>query len=313
MKKFALLLTVLPSLLLSVFNAKAQFTSGGIKKADSLFFAQNWTGAQKQYRLVLADTSHNGLAWNRLGFCEYNLGNYQAAIGAYQKALMGKPAAPLKAIVYSRRAKVYALQGKIAISVNDLDSATAYGYSNLAEMDTLNDFGSLRNNPGFKQIRQKVYFTLNPCMANAQARQFDFWVGEWNVYPTGTNTLAGHSLVQMVSGGCALLENWEATNGSSSGKSLNFIDEANGKWKQTWVGNYANGIQEFVNGQYADGAMRFTFTTTDAQGHPLTGRFIFYNLGADKVRQFNETSADGGKTWVTAYDFTYIRIKKGKM
>ncbi|QEC77530.1 tetratricopeptide repeat protein [Mucilaginibacter ginsenosidivorax] len=313
MKKIILLVMALALLVLPVFRAEAQVALPGIKKADSLFFAQNWAGAQKQYKLVLADTTHNGLAWNRLGFCEYYLGNYDAAIIAYQKALMGKVAAPLKAIIYSRMAKVYALQGKIAISVNDLDSAAAYGYSNLAEMDTLKDFGSLRNSPGFKQIRQKVYFTLNPCMANAQARQFDFWVGEWNVYPTGTNTLAGHSLVQMVSGGCALLENWEATNGSSSGKSLNFIDGANGKWKQTWVGNYANGIQEFVNGQYADSAMRFTFTTADAQGHPLTGRFIFYNLGANKVRQFNETSADGGKTWVTAYDLTYIRIEKGKM
>lgn len=313
MKKLVLLLTVLPLLLLSVFTAKAQFASPGIKKADSLFFAQNWLSAQKQYKLALADTSHNGLAWNRLGFCEYHLGNYEAAIRAYQKALMGKPAAPIKAIVYSRRAKVYALQGKTEISLNDIDSAVVYGYTNLAEMDTLKDFGLLRDNSRFKQTRQKVYTSLNPCMANAQARQFDFWAGEWNVYPTGTNTLAGHSLVQIVSGGCALLENWDATNGSSTGKSLNFVDGTTGKWKQTWVGNYANGIQEFVNGQYADGAMRFTFTTTDALGHPLTGRFIFYNLGANKVRQFNETSADGGKTWVTAYDLTYIRIKKGKM
>lgn len=313
MKKLTLLMMAPALLALSVFQAEAQVAFPGIKKADSLFFAQNWAGAQKQYKVALADTSHNSLAWNRLGFCEYNLGNYEAAIIAYQKALTGKAAAPLKAIVYSRRAKVYALQGKIGISVDDIDSAVVYGYSNLAEMDTLKDFGSLRNNPGFNQTRRKVYITLNPCMANAQARQFDFWVGEWNVYPTGTNTLAGHSLVQMVSGGCALLENWEATNGSSTGKSLNFIDGATGKWKQTWIGNYANGIQEFVNGQYADSAMRFTFTTTDAQGHSLTGRFIFYNLGADKVRQFNETSADGGKTWVTAYDLTYIRIKNEKM
>jgi hypothetical protein len=56
--------------------------------------------------------------------------------------------------------------------------------------------------------------------------------------------------------------------------------------------------------------MRFTFTTTDAQGHKLVGRFIFFNEGPDKVRQFNETSADDGKTWVTGYDLTYLRVKK---
>ena len=149
-----------------------------------------------------------------------------------------------------------------------------------------------------------------PCLNDPQARQFDFWTGEWNVYPTGKENLVGHSLVQVVSGGCALLENWDATNGASSGKSLNFIDIATHKWQQTWVGSAPGGHQDFVNGEYKDGAMRFTFTSTDQQGHPIIGRFIFFNLGPDKVRQFNETSIDGGKTWVTGYDLTYVRVKK---
>jgi len=76
-----------------------------------------------------------------------------------------------------------------------------------------------------------------PCLNDPQARQFDFWTGEWNVYPTGKENLVGHSLVQVVSGGCALLENWEATNGTNTGKSLNFVDIATHKWQQTWVGS----------------------------------------------------------------------------
>ena len=55
--------------------------------------------------------------------------------------------------------------------------------------------------------------------------------------------------------------------------------------------------------------MRFEFETKDAQGNKITGRFIFYNEGPNQVRQFNETSANGGKTWTTSYDFTYIRKK----
>ncbi|MEW6208480.1 MAG: hypothetical protein AB1631_08935 [Acidobacteriota bacterium] len=38
-------------------------------------------------------------------------------------------------------------------------------------------------------------------------------------------------------------------------------------------------------------------------------RLTFFNLGADRVRQFSERSTDGGKTWAVGYDFTYIRKK----
>lgn len=39
------------------------------------------------------------------------------------------------------------------------------------------------------------------------------------------------------------------------------------------------------------------------------GRFIFYNEKTGQVRQFNETSSDGGKSWTTSYDYTYV-LKK---
>ena len=113
--------------------------------------------------------------------------------------------------------------------------------------------------------------------------------------------------MQIISGGCALLENWEGQN--STGKSIKFIDPETNKWKQSWAGSYANGVQEFINGVYKDSAMRFEYETKNAQGKKLIGRFIFYNEGADQVRQFNEISADDGKTWMTNYDFTYIRKK----
>ncbi len=146
-----------------------------------------------------------------------------------------------------------------------------------------------------------------PCMVNAHAREFDFWVGEWDVFVTGTQRQAGHSLVQMISGGCALLENWDSP--ASTGKSINFIDPNTNKWKQSWAGSYANGVQEFVNGEYKDSAMHFDYETEMHSGNKITGRFIFYNQGPDQVRQFSESSTDGGKTWTTNYDFTYIRKK----
>jgi len=44
--------------------------------------------------------------------------------------------------------------------------------------------------------------------ASAEYRQFDFWVGTWDVYPTGGSELVAHSLIESVYNGCGLRENW---------------------------------------------------------------------------------------------------------
>jgi len=47
-----------------------------------------------------------------------------------------------------------------------------------------------------------------PC-ARAEYRQFDFWIGSWDVYPTdGSSQLVAHSLIESVYNGCGLRENW---------------------------------------------------------------------------------------------------------
>ncbi len=275
--------------------------------ADSLYFAGDWKDAAVIYTQLLKDTSTNSIEWQRLGFANYNLGKPDEALMNYKKAEANNPPAAMQPYLYSRMAKVYSIKNNNDKALGYLDKAISTGYINLKELDTCKEFTTLQTDPKFKELRTKVYNGLFPCLTNAHAREFDFWAGEWDVYATGTKNLVGHSLVQIISEGCALLENWDG--GNSTGKSINFIDPNTNKWKQSWAGSYANGIQEFVNGEYKDSAMRFEYETKNAQGKSVTGKFIFYNQGADQVRQFNEMSDDGGKTWTTNYDFTYIRKK----
>jgi Tetratricopeptide repeat len=276
-------------------------------RADSLFAIRHWKEAKRIYETTLRDTTNNPLEWNRLGFSDLNLGYYADALKCFSRSLAQNPPTPLKAIVFSRMARIFAHEGNKREALANLDSAAASSYFNLWELDSLPDFSSIRNDAHFKKIRQQVFAVLYPCMSDPHARQFDFWIGEWDVYQTGTNNYQGHSLIQMIAGGCALLENWDSQN--STGKSINFIDPVTNTWKQTWAGSYTAGIQEFVNGKYEDSAMRFSFQSTDSKGNITIGRFIFYNEGPEQVRQFNETSTDGGKTWTTGYDFTYRRKK----
>jgi hypothetical protein len=60
-----------------------------------------------------------------------------------------------------------------------------------------------------------------PCTA-PQHRQFDFWIGEWEV--TGARgQRAGSNRIERILGGCALYESWEGASGSR-GHSINAWD-----------------------------------------------------------------------------------------
>jgi hypothetical protein len=57
--------------------------------------------------------------------------------------------------------------------------------------------------------------------------------------------------------------------------------------------------------------MRFKWDSPNPDGTLGLGRLTFSKLENGNVRQHSETSSDGGKTWKTAYDFTYIKRKAG--
>lgn len=160
-----------------------------------------------------------------------------------------------------------------------------------------------------------IFFTLpslvraqqvTSCMDIEKAREFDFWIGEWDAYVTGSEKLAGYSKIEMASGGCMILENWTSANQPFTGKSMNFVDPATGKWKQVWVGSGGLNVTEFLNGEYREGAMRFEYETKSPAGKRQFVKFHFYNISKNEVRQWHQTSEDGN-TWVTTYDFTYKR------
>lgn len=278
--------------------------------ADSLFAIKQYSAAKKIYDKLLSDTSTNSIEWNRLGYSNYSLGNYDGAIKNYKRAEANNPPKGLQPILYSRMSMAYSVKNDKPNAVEYMDKAVKTGYFNFPDMDTLKAFASMRNDDRFKVLRNKAYAAAYPCSVDTLRRQFDFWVGEWDAYVTGTKLLAGHSIIQVASGGCMILENWTSANAPYEGKSMNFIDAATGKWQQVWVGAEGGTQHVFVNGVYRDSAMRFEFEQTNPQGKKQIGRFIFYNQGPNQVRQYNETSDDNGATWTAVYDFIYIRKQK---
>ena len=76
---------------------------------------------------------------------------------------------------------------------------------------------------------------------------FDFWLGEWDVYgPNGK--LAGTNSIREEEYGCLLTEHWVNSAGQT-GQSYNFVDLATGKWRQVWVSagatiDYSGGLND---------------------------------------------------------------------
>jgi hypothetical protein len=149
-----------------------------------------------------------------------------------------------------------------------------------------------------------------PCAYRPEARQFDFWVGDWDVEMGGATV--GASRIEKILNDCVILENWTGANGYA-GKSFNVYDPEKKRWQQTWV-DVTGRITEFY-GALRGGNLHYssesTTTGPDGKGQHVLGRMTFFNLGSDRVRQLWEQSTDEGKTWTVAFDGLYTRKKAG--
>ena len=97
MKKIFLFFSVLFTLMLSIESIYGQ-PNADLQTADSFYQNKNWTVAKQKYLRYLGDDSLNSLVWNRLGYCNQNLGNYTDAISNYNRSLKLNPLPRLRVV-----------------------------------------------------------------------------------------------------------------------------------------------------------------------------------------------------------------------
>jgi len=135
-----------------------------------------------------------------------------------------------------------------------------------------------------------------PCIAPAH-RQFDFWLGDWDVR-NAAGKLVGRNSITSLHKGCVLFENWSG-GGGVTGTSFNLYDAARKQWHQTWVDSSGSLLE--LDGALVDGSM----VLMSAAGDDPRNRITWRALPDGRVRQLWETSSDGGTTWTTSFDGYY--------
>ena len=261
--------------------------------ADSLWAAGDMAAAATAYRAALSQSPDDPRVTLRLGIALQRTERHDEAIPILERAAAIHPT---PAFAHWSLAHAYAATDRAADAMASLRRATEGGaipYAMVAESEA---FSALSGTPDYEAFLESI----RPCNT-PEYRQFDFWVGEWEVRnPSGQ--IAGTNSISRSYDGCLLVERWEGTGGGA-GTSQNFYHQGDGRWHQNWIDSQARGPLWLIGGLDERGAM--VLTNSDPGASPRN-RITWSPNPDGTVRQHWEQSTDAGATWATVFDGLYV-------
>jgi hypothetical protein len=145
----------------------------------------------------------------------------------------------------------------------------------------------------------------------AEAHQFDFWLGDWDLTWEGGGR--GRNRITRILDGRVIQEQFTgfATDPNDTkpllGLSVSVYVPSLGAWRQTWVDSTGN-YMEFVGG-YGDGKLKLSMERT-VNGRLTQYRMVFYNIAAHTLDWDWERSEDGGQSWQLLWRIHYLRMRR---
>ena len=141
------------------------------------------------------------------------------------------------------------------------------------------------------------------CSAPAY-RQFDFWLGEWDIVGADGKKTGDDKVVQIL-GGCALQETWTGAK-NSQGMSVSAYDPATKRWHQMLVDD--SGAVLKLEGEFADGKMVLIGRrpSQKEKGVTIIHRIAWTLTSDHRVHQQWEASTNEGRTWRPVSESNYV-------
>jgi tetratricopeptide (TPR) repeat protein len=276
-------------------------------EANTLFQQQNWSNAADRYRRIVSEEPRNGMAWFRLGVALHGCSKHNEAIEPLTKAIELEFQTTNATF---RLARIYAVLKRNGKSLDALERVVKSGFAIARQgIEIEPEFANILNEPRLQAIIvQGEKNMCATCDGIPEHRQFDFWLGQWDVRPFATPNAppTARSIIERANGNCTIVENYY-TKGGYTGKSFNIYDVTQKKWRQFWNDNGGTVIEFWGEYDAAEKALKYRSESVNAQGQKQFGKMTFYHLGPDTVRQLWEVSTDGGKTWTVAFDGLYTR------
>ena len=150
-----------------------------------------------------------------------------------------------------------------------------------------------------------------PCNS-PEARQFDFWLGEWDLsWPAEQagdavgDRQTGFNRITKLFGDCVIEENFTTDDASFRGHSVSVYDEKAGIWRQTWVDSAGGYIS--LTGSWDGETLVLRTEPSQREGETVVQRMVFSEITADSLEWEWQGSRDGGIAWNQLWNISYRR------
>jgi tetratricopeptide (TPR) repeat protein len=232
-------------LLISAFAVSLPAAQNGDAGAEAgaAYDAKDWAKAARLYGELVKEHPEVPRLWFRLADSQQQLGQLDQALVTIENGLKaGAPPIFAEFLIGS----IYAQKNDKEKAFEHLKIAVDNGYNRPEQFDEDRRLDSLRSDVRFAGLKKQAQHNLKPCADTPENRQFDFWVGEWNVETTQGGVPAGQSRIELILGDCVVQENWQSQGNPYAGRSYNMYNAALKRWEQYWVDNSAGNISSMA-------------------------------------------------------------------
>ena len=287
--------------MLCVLGSSTTLTRGEAENdfaaAARLFQADRWQEAATAYERISGEQPNSAFVWFRLGYLYRKLGDLEKAATAFERS--GEIARYADPNVIRMLTEISIEMGDADKALYWLDRFVGIGLRPDA-MTTRPEFSSLRGQPRFQDLVHQAESNDRKC-DNPEARQFDFWIGDWDV-ANHHRVQSATDRVETILNGCVIIENYAGFRGNHA-KSFSYYDAERGKWRQSWLTD--DGKQSEFVGEFRDGAMSMTGEISGSDGSSFLSRMTWRPQDDGSVHQVFENSHDKGESWYVLFELNY--------